>query len=163
MAANNRTIKRRLTERLAELNPESIDEAVWNDLLRTLAPVSERYLRELLHGTGVPFPAPYSGVRQHGFDELEQSLLAMGKAYAEAADSGRRERARYCRRLVIEARKRANAVAAGPRANPELKARKREMASWMLVWLQDPAVFPAWVEARKRALQESPGSPARPG
>jgi hypothetical protein len=26
------------------------------------------------------------------------------------------------------------------------------MAQWMLVWLETPDVFPAWVEARKRAL-----------
>ena len=25
------------------------------------------------------------------------------------------------------------------------------MAQWMLVWLENPEVFPAWVEARKKA------------
>jgi hypothetical protein len=24
------------------------------------------------------------------------------------------------------------------------------MAAWMLVWLENPEVFPAWVETRKR-------------
>jgi len=28
------------------------------------------------------------------------------------------------------------------------------MAQWMLVWLENPDVFPAWVEARKRAIGE---------
>lgn len=36
---------------------------------------------------------------------------------------------------------------------PESKrAEKAEMAQWMLVWLENPEVFPAWAEARKRAL-----------
>ena len=29
---------------------------------------------------------------------------------------------------------------------------KGEMAQWMLVWLENPEVFPAWVDARKRAI-----------
>ena len=27
---------------------------------------------------------------------------------------------------------------------------KEEMIQWMLVWLENPEVFPAWVEARKK-------------
>ena len=152
MAANKSAIKRRLGERLAELQPAAITEAVWKELLQALAPVSERYLRELLHATGLPFDAPYAGVRQHAFDELEASLRALERVYRDAAAAGDRALSGYCRRLVIEARSRANAVAAGSRASQELRVRKREMAAWMLVWLEDPAVFPAWVDVRKRAL-----------
>jgi hypothetical protein len=36
------------------------------------------------------------------------------------------------------------------------RAQKEEMTQWMLVWLENPAIFPAWVEARKRTL----GDPA---
>jgi hypothetical protein len=32
------------------------------------------------------------------------------------------------------------------------------MAQWMLVWLENPEVFPAWVEARKKSLQPPAGS-----
>ena len=28
------------------------------------------------------------------------------------------------------------------------------MVQWMLVWLENPEVFPAWVEARKNALAD---------
>ena len=51
---------------------------------------------------------------------------------------------------MIAAKDRAKFVAASPRTSPEKKAEKQEMAQWMLVWLEDPAVFPAWLEARKR-------------
>jgi hypothetical protein len=67
-------------------------------------------------------------------------------------DAGDRERARYCRRQVIAAKDRAKFVAASPRTSPEKQAEKQEMAQWMLVWLGDPALFPAWLEARKRVL-----------
>jgi hypothetical protein len=152
VAARDKSIKRRLQERLAESRPAAITEAVWNGLLVRLAPVSESYLRELLRATGLPFHQPFAGIAQHTFEELEESLRAMGLIYAEATVAGDRERARYCRRQVIAARNRAKLLAAGPRTSPEKKAQKTEMVHWMLVWLENPEVFPAWVEARKRQL-----------
>ena len=80
----------------------------------------------------------------------------MGLIYAEAVTAGARERARYCRRQVIAAKSRAKFLAAGSRASPEKRTQKEEMVQWMLVWLEDPGVFPAWVEARKRTLTAGP-------
>ena len=37
------------------------------------------------------------------------------------------------------------------------KPEKAEMVEWMMVWLENPAVFPAWVEARKRRLAANEG------
>jgi hypothetical protein len=139
-AGSNRSFKQQLREYLAARQPPAIKEAVWRDLLERLAPVSESYLRQLLWATGLPF------------DQLEESLLGMGRTYADAMDAGDRERARYCRRQVIAAKDRAKFAAASPRTSPEKKAEKQEMAQWMLVWLGDPALFPAWLQARKRVL-----------
>jgi hypothetical protein len=72
--------------------------------------------------------------------------------YAEATSAGNRERARYCRRQVIGAKDRAKFLVKNPRTAPERKALKEEMVQWMLVWLENPEVFPAWVEARRRVL-----------
>jgi formamidopyrimidine-DNA glycosylase len=151
-AAASKPVKRRLAEYLAERRPAAITEAVWRVLLETLAPVSEGYLRELLWASGLPFDQPWAGVRQHTLEELEESLRALGRVYAEAMETGGRARARYCRRQVLAARSRAKFLAANPRTSPEKKALKSEMAQWMLVWLENPEVFPAWVEARKRAM-----------
>jgi hypothetical protein len=145
-----RSIKRRLREYLAATPPAAITEAVWRELLDRLAPVSESYLRELLRETALPFEQPYAGIRQHTFEELEQSLGEMLRVYTEAMAAGDRDRARYCRRQVIAAKDRARFVARDRRTAPEKKAQKEEMAQWMLVWLENPAVFPAWVVARKR-------------
>jgi hypothetical protein len=148
--AKSKSVKRQLSEYLAAQRPPAITEALWNDLLRRFAPVSESYLRELLRATGLPFEQPYAGIRQHTFEELEQSLGEMLQVYAGAMAAGDRQRARYCRRQVIGAKDRARFQARSPRAAPEIMARKEEMAQWMLVWLENPEVFPAWVDARRR-------------
>lgn len=138
--------KKRLQEWLAAAQPPSITESVWRDLLKRLAPVSESYLRDLLRNTGLPFDQPWAGIRQHTFEELEQSLRDMLRVYQEALLAGDRDRARYCRRQVIAAKDRA-------KFQVKKKPGKAEMADWMLVWLENPDVFPAWVEARKKVAQ----------
>jgi hypothetical protein len=151
-ATADKSVKQQLRDYLAAGQPAAITEAVWQDLLQRLAPVSESYLRELLRSTGLPFDQPYAGIRQHTLEELEQSLREILMVYAEATASGNRQRARYCRRQVIAAKDRARYLMHNPRTDPEKRARKEEMAQWMLVWLENPEVFPAWVEARKRVL-----------
>jgi hypothetical protein len=145
-----KSVKQHLRECLAAQPPAAITEDVWRDLLRRLAPVSESYLRDLLRATGLPFEQPYAGVRQHTFEELEESLGEIGRVYAAAVAAADRERARYCRRQVIAAKDRAKFLARNPRTPAQKKEEKGEMVQWMLVWLENPAVFPAWAEARKR-------------
>jgi hypothetical protein len=142
--SGNKSLKQQFREYLAAEHPERITEQVWTGLLVRLAPVSESYLRELLRDTGLPFDQPYAGVRQHTLEELETSLLEMLDVFREANAAGNRDRARYCRRQVIAAKDRAKFLI------PKLPA-KQEMVDWMLVWLENPEVFPAWVEARKHA------------
>jgi hypothetical protein len=144
-------IKRELREYLESERPPAITEAVWRTLTERLAPVSESYLRDLLRETGLPFDQPYAGIRQHTFEELEQSLGEMLAVYRDANAAGDRERARYARRQVIAAKDRARFLANNPKTAAEKRAEKEEMAQWMLVWLENPEVFPAWAEARKKA------------
>ncbi len=158
MGSRDKSVKQKLREYLDTDQPRAITEALWRDLLKRLAPVSESYLRDLLRDTGLPFEQPYSGIRQHTFEELEESLREMQRVYAEAMDTGNRERARYCRRQVIAAKERARFQARYSRLGPEKRAQKEEMVQWMLVWLENPEVFPAWVAARKRAGQAPHGN-----
>ncbi len=150
--ARSKSIKREVCEYLEAEHPASITGAVWKELLKRFAPVSESYLRDLLRQTGLPFEQPYAGVRQHTFEELEQSLRDLWTVYSAAAAAGDRDQARYCRRQVIAAKDRARFLAANPKTVAETQAEKTEMAQWMLVWLENPEVFPAWVDARKRAM-----------
>jgi hypothetical protein len=158
----NRSVKQQLRDYLAADQPAAVTEAVWQDLLRRLAPVSESYLRDLLRATGLPFDQPYSGIRQHTFEELERSLRAMLQVYRDSLAAGERDRARYCRRQVIAAKDRAKWIAITPRGTPEKRTQKEEMAQWMLVWLENPEVFPAWVDARKKTLPPFPAATAEP-
>ena len=150
MPSTNRSIKQQLREYLAAHQPAAITEEVWSDLLLHLAPVSESYLRDLLRDTSLPFDQPYSGIQQRTLEELEVSLRSMLQVYTDALTANNRGRARYCRRQVIAAKDRAKFLAVTPRGTPEKRTQKEEMARWMLVWLENPVVFPAWVEARKR-------------
>jgi len=142
--------KQALREFLAAGPVAAVGEAEWLAALRLLAPVSESYLRDLLRETGLPFAQPYAGIGQKSFAELEGDLRQMLGVYTEAMRAGDRRRARYCRRQVIAAKDRARFLARRPKTSPEKKAQKEEMAAWMLVWLENPEVFPAWVETRKR-------------
>ena len=157
MASRDKSVKQRLRAYLETERPGAITEAVWRELLGRLAPVSESYLRDLLRDIGLPFNQPYAGIRQHTWEELEQSLREMQQAYAEALAAGDRERARYCRRQVIAAKDRARFQSRNPRTAPEKREQKEEMTEWMLVWLDNPEVFPAWVDARKHATQVRSG------
>ena len=157
MASAKPSVKQRLRAIMAEERPAAITEVVWTSLLSRLSPVSESYLRDLLRATGLPFAQPYCGIRQHTFEELEQSLREMLEAYAAAAGAGNRQLARYCRKQVIAAKDRARFQARSSLTAPEKAVEKNEMAQWMLVWLENPEVFPAWVEARKKCRQGSGG------
>src|ERR1035438_5127194 len=98
--------KQRLREFLAAGPITAIGEAEWQAALRTLAPISESYLRDLLRETGLAFAQPYAGVRQKSFAELERDLREMLPIYAEAVRAGDVKRARYCRRQAIAAKDR---------------------------------------------------------
>jgi len=120
-----------------------------------LAPVSESYLRHLLVETGIPVEQPFGGVRQKTLDELEQSLLEMEEVYTRAKESGDRTRAQLCRKVVIQAKDHARLASRSAKVTPEKKALKQEMVQWLLVWLENPGVFPAWVKLRKLKLEGS--------
>src|SRR5580692_13112019 len=122
--ARSKSIKQELREYLEAERPGQITGAVWRELLARFAPVSESYLRDLLRQTGLPFEQPYQGVRQHTFEEVEQSLRDLLAAYSEAAGAGDRDRLRYCRRQVIAAKDRAKFLAANPRTPPEKQTEK---------------------------------------
>lgn len=138
-----------MREYLDEKNVFVITEAVWTELIQQLTPISESCLRGLLRGTGLPFEQPLAGVIQSSFDELEKSLLEMERVYTQANAMGDRRRARYCREVVIRAKDHARFAARRQAASSEKKAIKAEMVQWMLIWLENPSVFPVWVGMRR--------------
>ena len=78
---------------------------------------------------------------QDSFENLERTLRALSDEY-ERAD---RLRAKAIRRLVIQAKDHARWAAL---RSPQKAQVKNEMVTWLLVWLENPAVFSVWVELR---------------
>jgi hypothetical protein len=151
VATDRKSVKQAFRDYLEARRPGEIDDTVWQELREALSPVSESYLRELVRATGLPFAQPWAGVRQHTLEELEHSLQDLLAVYEKAIEGGDRERARYCRRQVIAAKDRARFIAGNPGTPPEKQELKREMVEWLLVWLENPPVFPAWVKQRREA------------
>jgi hypothetical protein len=131
--------------------PERITEADFAELLRELAPVSEGYLRRLLRETGIPLAPLVGGIRQDSFEHLERTLIEMEREYAAATAAGDRLRARACRRAVIAAKDHARFSLRSSKLTGEQRAAKQETVLWLLTWLENPGVFRAWVELRKKA------------
>jgi hypothetical protein len=148
----NKSKKTRLGEYLREKNLTAINEREWRAIAAELAPVSAGYLRRLLAEAGIPVEQPFGGVRQKTFEELEQSLREMEEVYTRARETGDPARAAECRNAVIEAKDHARLAARSRKTSPEKKAQKEEMIEWMLVWLENPGVFPLWVKLRKQKM-----------
>jgi hypothetical protein len=107
---------------------ERIGEAEWLAIAAAIPGVSPSDIRK----SGIPTEAPWSGVRQKHFEELEGSLNELAAVYAARPDLRK-----FCRTEVIRAKDRAKWQS------------KAEMAEWMLVWLGDPAMFGEWARLRR--------------
>jgi hypothetical protein len=153
---SNETKRARLGQYLAGSRPARITETELRELRELLAPISSAYLRKLVLASGLPLDPMVEGVRQDSFEELERTLTAMGGEYAKALESGDTARAARCRQAVISGKEHAHLAARRRGASPETRAVKQEMAAWMLLWLENPAIFPTWLALRKKR-----GPPAR--
>lgn len=87
-------------------------------------------------------------VRWKNFDELEASLGEFQRMYAQEP-----ARRRELRDIVIKTKNRARFASRNPKVSPEKRAAKEEMVRWMLVWLDDPAMFGDWVTLRRAQLE----------
>ncbi len=144
-----------LREHLDRVNPAVVDEAERKRIQELLGPVSDRMLRDLLRESGYPLAPLVEGVRQDDFAPLERTLLALGRAYAEARDRGDRDRQKQCRQAAIAAKDHARLVVRNAATSEEKRARKTEMILWLLTWLENPDVFETWVALRRDYLARS--------
>jgi hypothetical protein len=127
---------------LDRVRPARIGEKEWAMLHVEMGEISGSYLRRILRESGVPLAPLVEGVRQETFEALESSLLSLVKEY-EGGDVPYRT---SLRRIVIEAKDHARW--AGRQADK--RAEKKEMALWMLTWLENPPLFPQWIKLRRQ-------------
>ena len=90
------------------------------------------------------------GVRLDSLDQAERTLRALAALYAQAP--------RETRRLVIKAKDDARQALLND-ADPARAALRRELIEWMIVWVNDPAVFPVWVRLRREAIESRSPTP----
>ena len=162
MGSNRQSVKARLSEYLAGRRGDLVSEQEWREIRRLFAPASLGYLRRLLRASGAPLAPLVEGIRQDSFENLERTLLAVEEEYRQARAEGDIARQKACRRAVVDAKDHARWSIRRSGAAPEDKAAKEEMVAWMLVWLENPEVFPAWVKLRKGAVDQR-NETAQPG
>jgi hypothetical protein len=132
---------------LAEHQPERIGDAEFTAIAAALAPVSERYLRELVRAAGVPLEPLVEGVSQHSLEDLERTLLGLLDEY----ERGEHRRARSA---VILAKDHARFALRRLPATDERVVVKQEILLWLMTWLENPPLFRDWVVLRKRQMPE---------
>ncbi|HWE48949.1 MAG TPA: hypothetical protein VG273_04140 [Bryobacteraceae bacterium] len=120
-----------------------IGEAEWNELHTALPDISDVTLRS----AGLAIAQPWLGVIQHSEAELEKTLLDLAAVYAARSDLRG-----LCRQQVIAAKDRARWLSKSARIDGERQQIKAGMVEWMLVWLDDPAMFEAWIRARRARM-----------
>jgi len=143
--------KNRLREWLAANKPvDPIDPATRDRIAAELAPVSAGHLRKLLRECGAPLHPLVEGVRQDSFDEAARTLTALSGIYPAHP--------KEARSLVIQAKDHAR-LALTRAKDDEARAYRRELIDWMIVWVNDPSLFPKWVRLRRQATGAA-GEPA---
>jgi hypothetical protein len=133
-----------LREFLTARNWTQVGETEWAELRRAFPKVTPASLMR----AGIRVEQPVRGVEQHGFDELETSLIELAGIYAAQP-----ELRRFTRQQVIAAKERARWASRNSRVEEAVRRRKAEMLEWMLVWLDDPAMFVSWVRLRRNAME----------
>ncbi len=141
--------------------PERIDRAALTALRRSVAEqlgperrVSERYLVEVLLETQVPIDEDLGGIavnlrgriRTRDPEAALTALAELGDEYAEAEAFRRRE----LRTAVLRAKDRLQLrLAKAPPSGPQ-RAALEELRAALLTWLENPPVFSAWLDLRRR-------------
>ena len=162
MAPRN-SIRGLIHEFLEERKPARIGPAEWDALLshviRAIGDarrVSPRYVLDILHETDVEIDRSLGGIppdlrgRVHAGtpQAAAESLLAMSGEYARARAAKDAVRAEDVRRAVRQAKDRLRLTLRRKNLRDETRSEKQELVDWFLVWLENPGVFPAWIEAK---------------
>jgi hypothetical protein len=135
--------KQRIAQFAADRGLERIGGVEWEAISAEFPGIAASTLED----AGLILEQPWRGVKQHTFDELAETLTELAGIY-----SARPELSRFARGQVIQAKDRAKWASRSRSVDAEKRKNKAEMAEWMLVWLDDPAMFVSWVERRRAVL-----------
>ena len=126
-----------------------VDPAAFGVLCERFPSVSPQTLRRDLRETSLEVHALVEGVRLCSLPTLRLSMLALHECHAQFPAE--------VRRLILDARRKAEHVIRNPRVNATKRRQMEEKLLWLRVWLENPALFPAWAALRERSLENAAG------
>lgn len=141
---------------------ERVDAEAWKRMRAEFQGVSESTLRHDLRETGLAVAPLVEGVRLDSLAHLARSLLALAEADAAALTKEPRLRVSAARKLVLEARRKAEAVLRNPRVDPAKRGAMEEKFLWIRTWLENPDLFPAWAPLRLQKVRNLEGTERHP-
>ena len=166
MAART-SIREQIHAFLETLERRRVGPAEWDALLSRLTRavgdagrVNPRYVLEVLHQTDVEVDRTLGGlpldlrgrVHTRSPEAAAESLLFASAEYTRAREARDAARAEDVRRAVRQAKDRLRLTLRRRNLREDTRREKQELLEWFLVWLENPGVFPAWLEAKRRRL-----------
>lgn len=160
------SVRGAIMQYLEEHRPERVDVRTLQQIRQHVASRVQRarqpskaYILEVLLSTPVEvdpgiggIPADLRGkVRTGSLEQARQSLLAMSREYAQAPD---KPRAADVRRAVLRSKQHTKLALAG-RMDGDKRKVKQEILEWLLVWLENPAVFESWLAVRESVRKDA--------
>lgn len=126
-----------ILEWLASRSSAEVDEPLYAELRAAIPEVSEGTVKKALRESGLKLAPLVEGVRQDTLEHLERTLRALLDEY----EQGDRARQKQVRAVVITAKQHAR------------WSKHEEPQLWLQTWLENPPLFPSWVEIRKKLLE----------
>jgi hypothetical protein len=142
--------KTRILAWLTDRDWKEVSEDRALELAHTFPDCSDDTIRTALLESGLPLALLVEGVVQDNYQHVEASLAALLLEYEAAEASGNTPRVQLIRSVVVRAKVHAEFAANNPKVHQRKRKIKAEMALWMHTWLENPPLFGAWVEIRKR-------------
>lgn len=130
-----------------------VDLAAWDVLRRAFGEVKENTLRHDLLDSGLPLDPLVEGVRFDTIEHLARSLTALAVCHRRAMEASPNESMSLARKLVLEARRKAEAVLGNSRVAREKREAMDEKFLWLRTWLENPELFAAWAPLRLQKVR----------
>ncbi|MEJ7576705.1 MAG: hypothetical protein WKF74_06850 [Pyrinomonadaceae bacterium] len=102
--------------------------------------------------TDDPYEAMFRNVLKFSdFAQATSSIKRLENLRKQFARTKDAEGLRRVRETVLKGKRRAEMIARNPKVDERKRAEKAEIAEWFTVWLQQPELFEAWLELRRRS------------
>ena len=154
--------KHRILAWLADRGWDRVSEDRATELAQSFPDCSDDTVRTTLIESRLPMAPLVEGVVQSAYPQIEASLAALLVEYSAAQELGDTARLQLIRSVVIRAKQHAEFASNNLKINQRKRKVKAEMALWLHTWLENPPLFPTWVDIRKRqtpqfsSVQQSP-------